>query len=73
MKVCFMRARGFDDVVLDDLPVSWPVPRVGEAVSFTTPPLSTAREPVWCVLDVLYTYQPNVQQPYIVIKLHPEA
>ena len=73
MKVCFMRARGFADVVLDDLPVSWPVPRVGEVVSFITPPLSAAREPLWLVLDVLHTYQPNVTTPTIVIKLHPEA
>lgn len=73
MKVQFMRARGFDDVTLDDLPTAWPVPRVGECVCFATPALSAAREPVWLVLDVLYTYAPNVSQPYIVIKLHPEG
>lgn len=73
MKVCFMRARGFDDVTLNDLPTAWPVPRVGEAVCFTTPPLSAAHEPVWCVLDVLYTYAPNVTTPVIIIKLHPEG
>lgn len=74
MKACFMRSRGFDDITLDDLPSGWPVPRVGEAVTFTQPKLSTRKEPTaWLVLDVLYTYQPNVSHPVIVIKLHPEG
>jgi len=81
MKVCFMRPRGFDAVTLDDLPDNWPVPRVGEAVMFTQPKTlaqvalaeCSSGERVWLVLDVLYTYQPNVRSPIIVIKLHPEA
>jgi hypothetical protein len=73
MRACFMRSRGFDDVTLDDLPSGWPVPRVGEAVVFTTPALSTRKEPTWLVLDVLYTYAPNITTPVIVIKLHPEG
>jgi hypothetical protein len=68
-----MRARGFDDVTLDDVPDCWPVPRVGEAVSFAQPPLSAAREPVWQVLDVLYTFPTGCFLPVVVIKLHPEG
>ena len=68
-----MRARGFDDVTLNDLPEGWPIPRVGECVAFAQPSLSARKEPVWLVLDVLYTYQPNVSTPVIIIKLHPEG
>lgn len=64
-----MRARSFPDVVLHDLPTGWPVPRVGEAVQFT----GREGEPTWLVVDVLYTFVPNVGTPAIVIKLHPEG
>lgn len=74
MRVCFMRPRGFDDVELTDLPASWPVPRVGEAVMFTQHPATSIRsEPTWVVLDVLYTYHPSITTPVITIKLHPEG
>ena len=68
-----MRPRGFDEVVLHDLPASWPVPRVGEVVQFQRPMFTVRHEPTWLVRDVLYTYGPSASTPVIVIKLHPEG
>lgn len=48
-----------------NVPETWPVPRIGEAVAFCD-------GPSWLVLDVLYTYPRESTSVVVIIRLSEE-
>jgi len=74
MKIQFALPPGFADRTFV-CPLSWPVPRVGEAVTLldNDGPTRFRIGPTWLVVDVLWSYQPADAEPTVIIKLHPEG